>query len=670
MTTSNRPLRWGIIGAGNIAGAFANSLKHAKLGVLTGVASRSLEKAQAFAATHGVPHAWGSYEEALASDEFDAVYLATPHPEHVRWGIATLAAGKHLLCEKPITLNYGETMALIAAAEKHQRVLAEAYMYRAHPQTAKVVSLIREGAIGKVQLIQGSFSFGSGFNPNSRLWNNDLGGGGIMDVGGYPVSYARLIAGASLGKPFADPISLQGHGVVHPETGVDARAVATLKFEGDILAEVSTGIDCAQKNEIVIYGEKGRKQIPTPYTLVQKGLTERTITLQRYWDAPETISIPEEAPVYALEADAFAEAVFAGKKEVAFMSIADTIGNIQTQDLWRKAVGVVYNQEKPENLGRNTFAGRPLQVEKPAKIPHARIPGLAKSVSKVVIGCDNQMNIATGAAVWDEFFEMGGNAFDTAFVYGGGLQEVLLGHWLSQRGVREQSVITVKGAHTPFCTPQHLLDQLEVSLQRLQLDHADIYMMHRDNLDIPVGEFIDVLNQLKNRGKINVFGGSNWTLKRILEANAWAKKHGLQGFNVISNNLSLADMIDPVWAGCESAKTPEYRKLLEQGDIALLPWSSQARGFFTDRAGTDKRDDAELVRCWYSDDNFKRRERAYELAKQKGVESINIALAWVASQPFPIFPLIGPRNIAELRSSVRSFEFELSSQELNWLNLG
>src|SRR5690606_11470554 len=150
--------------------------------------------------------------------------------------------------------------------------------YRAHPQTAKVVSLIREGAIGKVQLIQGSFSFGSGFNADSRLWNNDLGGGGIMDVGGYPVSYARLIAGASLGKPFADPISLQGHGVVHPETGVDARAIATLKFEGDILAEVSTGIDCAQKNEIVIYGEKGRIQIPTPYTLIQKDLKERTIT--------------------------------------------------------------------------------------------------------------------------------------------------------------------------------------------------------------------------------------------------------------------------------------------------------------------------------------------------------------------------------------------------------
>jgi predicted dehydrogenase/aryl-alcohol dehydrogenase-like predicted oxidoreductase len=669
MTTSNRKLRWGIIGAGNIAGAFARSLKHSKHGVLAGIGSRSLEKARQFAETHQIPHAWGSYEEAIASSEIDAFYLATPHPDHVQWGLAILAAGKHLLCEKPITLNYGETMALIAASHKYQRALAEAYMYRAHPQTAKVVELVRSGAIGNVQLIEASFSFGSGFHPDSRLWNNKLGGGGILDVGGYPVSYARLIAGAATGKPFLNPIKLTGHGILHPETGVDARAVATMQFENNILAQVSTGIDCAQRNDVTIYGDKGRIHITTPYTLVDPRLTERTITLQRYWDAPETIAVPEPAPVYALEADAFAEAVFAGKLEADFMTHADTVGNIQAQDLWRNAIGCVYHREHPENIGPNTFAGRPLQVSAPKPMPRGQIPGLTKPVSKLVMGCDNQFHISPAAAVWDDFFEAGGNAFDTAFIYGGGRMEVLLGHWMKQRGVREQSVVTVKGAHTPHCTPYHIQEQLKVSLERLQTDHADVYMMHRDNLDIPVGEFIDVLNQLKNEGKIRVFGGSNWTYKRIVEANTWAKKHGLQGFSVISNNFSLARMIDPVWAGCESANSPDFLDLLKQGEVALLPWSSQARGFFTDRAGPDKKDDAELVRCWYSDDNFKRRERAIELAKQKGVDPINIALAWVTSQPLPIFPLIGPRNIAELRSSLKSFDFELSAQELAWLNL-
>jgi aryl-alcohol dehydrogenase-like predicted oxidoreductase len=193
--------------------------------------------------------------------------------------------------------------------------------------------------------------------------------------------------------------------------------------------------------------------------------------------------------------------------------------------------------------------------------------------------------------------------------------------------------------------------------------------MHRDNLDVPVGEFVDVLNEHAKAGRIRAFGGSNWSLARLREAQAYAEKKGLQKFSCVSNNLSLARMVSPVWAGCVSASGPEFRQWLAESGVALLAWSSQARGFFTGRAHPDRRDDEELVRCWYSEDNFQRRECAIELAREKGVEPINIALAYVLNQPFNAFALVGPRHISETVSTFAGLPIKLTAAELAWLNL-
>ncbi|MGH7214744.1 MAG: aldo/keto reductase, partial [Tepidisphaeraceae bacterium] len=237
------------------------------------------------------------------------------------------------------------------------------------------------------------------------------------------------------------------------------------------------------------------------------------------------------------------------------------------------------------------------------------------------------------------------------------------------RGLREQVVILGKGAHTPYTNPKDLTAQLRESLEHIGTDHLDIYMMHRDNPDVPAGEFIEVLNEHVRAGRIKAFGGSNWSCARVQEANDYARTKGLQGFSAVSNNFSLARMVDPVWEGCISASDAESRAWFERTQVALIPWSSQARGFFTDRAGPDKHDDKELARCWYSDDNFRRKARAEELAKKKDVEPINIALAYVLHQPFPTFPLIGPRQISETISSLKGLEVELTAQEVRWLNL-
>jgi aryl-alcohol dehydrogenase-like predicted oxidoreductase len=300
---------------------------------------------------------------------------------------------------------------------------------------------------------------------------------------------------------------------------------------------------------------------------------------------------------------------------------------------------------------------------------YGEIAGVNKVMSRVILGVDNQPSIAYASAMLDDFYERGGNVFDTAYIYMGGMAEGLLGRWVENRGVREQVVILDKGAHTPFCTPKDLDKQFKTSLERLRTDYVDIYCMHRDNPEVPVGEFVDVINEHVRAGRIKIYGGSNWTIERVNAANEHARRTGQQGMTVLSNNFSLARMIQPPWDGCMSASTTEFRQWLTDTQLPLLPWSSQARGFFLPHVTPDFKGDDEVRRCWFADDNFERKRRAQALAEKYGVETINIALAYVLQQPFPTFPLIGPRTIEETRSSMRSFEFELTADEVRHLNL-
>ena len=299
------------------------------------------------------------------------------------------------------------------------------------------------------------------------------------------------------------------------------------------------------------------------------------------------------------------------------------------------------------------------------------------------MGCDNQPNAPHAAVMFDNYFEHGGNTFDTAHIYGGGRQEALLGGWLANRGVRDDVVVIGKGAHTPANFPDRVAPQLDITLERLQTDYVDLYFLHRDNVDVPVDEWLDVLNAEQAAGRIRVFGASNWSLARVQEANAHAAANGLTPFGAVSNNFSLARMVDPVWPGCIAASDADWRAWLTAEQMPLLPWSSQARGFFTPRfdavaaqatstvdAGFGNQpSDAEMRRCWFAEDNFKRRQRAVELANEKGVAPINIALAYVLSQPFPCFALFGPRTLAETRSSLAALDVTLNERECAWLNL-
>ncbi len=660
-------VRWGIIGAGAIAQTFAAGVAASKTGELVAVGSREQATADAFGSRFDIPNRYGSYERVLTDPDVDAVYISTPHTLHAEWAIRAANAGKHLLVEKPLGINHAEAMAVIEAARENDVFLMEGFMYRCHPQTAKLVELVKSGVIGAVRLIEASFAFRADVKPEHRLANQELAGGGILDVGGYPVSMARLIAGAAMGRDFANPIELHAAGHLGETTRVDEWTAATLKFEGGILAQVMTGTRVPAENVVRIFGDEGWIVVPAPWTL-RGSSPVSSIFVHRSDEAePREVVVDAGAGPWAIEADTVAFFLEARQASSPAMSWEDTLGNVQTQDRWREAIGLVYDAERPE-FPVNRLPARRTSSTTPA-MSYGSIAGVSKSISRLVLGVDNQKTMPHSAVMFDDFIQRGGNTFDTAFVYGNGQCEQLLGRWVEDRGVRDEIVIIGKGAHTPHCNPEAIGIQLTQSLDRLRTDHVDIYMMHRDNPGVPVGEFVSAMNEQKRAGRTRVFGVSNWTIERVDAANEYARLNGLDGISVISNNFSLARMVAPPWTGCLSSADSTWREWLTRTQTPLLPWSSQARGFFAGRAAPSDLSDAELVRCWYSDDNFQRLERVQSLAKSRGVLPIAIALAWVLDQPFPSFPLIGPRTLSETRTSLPALGVSLTPAEVAWLNL-
>jgi predicted dehydrogenase/aryl-alcohol dehydrogenase-like predicted oxidoreductase len=664
---AEKKIRWGLLAAGGIARAFAGALTQTTSGRAVAVASRSLEKAQAFANDFKIPKAYGSYEELLADRGVDAVYISTPHPMHAEWAIKAADAGKHILCEKPLAMNQYDVQAMVEAARRNDVFFMEAFMYRCNPQTQRLVELIKSKVIGDVRMIRATFSFQCGYgNLDSRLMNPALGGGGILDVGCYAVSMSRLIAGAALGRDFAHPLAVQGAGHLG-QTGVDEWAAALLTFEGGIVAQCATGIQLNQEGALMIFGSEGMISVPSPWFCNGREAGKTSLTVTRYDKGPEEIVVDVPKGIYAIEADIVANNLKARQGPSPAMTWADSVSQAVTLDAWRAAIGLTYASDKPEAAAK-TVDRMPLKARKPSRMPYGRIPGVNKPVSRLVMGTMAQQNPAHAALLFDEFYARGGNCFDTAHIYCGGNTERLLGQWIKNRGLREKVVVVAKGAHPPACTPEGIRQQLKESLDRLQTDYADLYFMHRDNTDIPVGEFVDVLNDLKKEGKLRAFGGSNWTTARFEEANAYAKAQRKTPFVALSNNFSLARLASPLWGISIASSDPAVFKWHVKNQVPNFAWSSQARGFFV--PGLVPRERAEDGHdCWRSADNFKRRQRCFELAQKKGVHPLTIVLAYVLAQPFPMWALIGPASLEEGLPSYDALELKLTKSELMWLNL-
>ena len=684
-------LNWGVIGAGAIARVFCNGMRFSKSGRIAAVASRSRAPADALAGPFGVAKRYGDYAALLADDAIDAIYLSTIHPAHAEWAIRAAEAGKHLLVEKPIGMNHPEAGAMIDAAAAHDVFLMEAFMYRCHPQTQRLAELVRAGAVGEVRMIRAVFSYQGRFAPDARTFANALGGGGILDVGCYPASAARLLAGAAAGEPFREPHVVKGCAQLGP-AGTDHYAAATLQFDGGIIAELITGVDCAVPSQLAVYGSEGMLEVPEPWvpcspcrrareplpldTTFPPG---RILLTRRGESEPEAIEVAVDRDLFTYEADTVAEHLAA--RQAPAMSWRDTIGNMKLLDRWREEAGLVYEQERRFHAG--TLAGRPLRRRvgqgrgggraAPA-MQYGAIPGMDKPVARLVQGADRNVTIPYTEVLFDQYFELGGNCFDTSHAYRGGACERNLGAWIRNRGVRDQVVVFEKGGNPPHGNPEGITRELLAGLEGLGLDSVDVWLMHRDNPEVPVGEIVDVLNEHQTAGRMTLFGVSNWSLPRLQEAREYAARNGRNYFSVVSNQFSLARIIDAWWTidgsylYWQSASGPEFRRWFEATQMVLAPWSSQASGFFIENEAEQPRD-RDLARCYHSADNVARRDRARELARKYGVSPVNVALAWVLSQPFPVFPIIGTRLPGETRDCLRALGVALTPDEVRWLDL-
>ncbi len=341
--TTHKTIRWGILACGKIANSFAKALKETEGSELHAVAARDAARAQSFAAEHGAPRAYGSYEALLADPEVDAVYIATIHPHHLEWIAHCAHAGKHVLCEKPLTMNLREAKRAQKVAQDKRVLLREAFMYRHHPQTQQVVDLVESGKIGKVRMIEANFCYNSGVQPESRLQAKALGGGAILDIGCYAMSFCRLIAGRAHDRLFAEPLELKAVGHLDPQLKTDMWSTAVMRFEGDIIGKATAALRIESEKLAVIYGEKGRIFVQNPWHCVGPIRVEFDGAAE-----PEVIVSETSRPLFCYEIESFVGELRGrpiGAREVG-MRADDTIGNIKALDWWRAEIGLAYEADR------------------------------------------------------------------------------------------------------------------------------------------------------------------------------------------------------------------------------------------------------------------------------------------------------------------------------------
>jgi xylose dehydrogenase (NAD/NADP) len=335
----SKTLRWGILGTGNIARQFCADLAKSTRGKVTAVGSRKLETARTFATTHLIPQAVGSYDELVRRTDVDAIYLSLPNSMHHEWTIAALRAGKHVLCEKPLTTCITEAEEMFDVAQKNGRVLVEAFMYRSHPQTLAIVDAVNSGAIGEVKSIRTSFCYRTARVENNIRFKPELNGGAMMDIGCYCINFSRLFAGQ-------EPSDVSAHARFHA-SGVDEIAAAVLKFPSGVLATFICGMSLQADNTATISGSEGYIEIPVPWKpganaqwhlgysappLMDKlqGLHAGTIPPR------QTFTTTATSGPYAMEADDFAAAVLDGV--APRVSPADSLGTMRTLMQVRSAI--------------------------------------------------------------------------------------------------------------------------------------------------------------------------------------------------------------------------------------------------------------------------------------------------------------------------------------------
>jgi predicted dehydrogenase len=325
--------RWGILGAGRIANEFAKGLSVLPNAELVAVGSRTQQKADQFGDAHGVPHRHASYEALAQDPDVDVIYVATPHPMHRDNSLLCLQSGKAVLCEKPFTINAAEVEELITYARQHHLFLMEGMWTRFLPLMGRVRELLAQGVIGDVRMVAADLGFRSNFDPNGRLFAPELGGGALLDVGVYAVSFASMVLGAGVPPRIASMAHLG-------ETGVDEQSAFILGYDQGCLAILFTAVRTNTSHEGLIMGTEGRIRI-------HRELFHPTrLTLSRNGKDDQEIDVPIEGNGFNYEAAEVMSCLRAGKTESAILPLDESLAVMRTMDQIRAPWGLTYPSER------------------------------------------------------------------------------------------------------------------------------------------------------------------------------------------------------------------------------------------------------------------------------------------------------------------------------------
>lgn len=312
---------------------------------------------------------------------------------------------------------------------------------------------------------------------------------------------------------------------------------------------------------------------------------------------------------------------------------------------------------------------------------YLQIPGLRPSLSVIGLGTSafTPETYDRAEALLDAFLDAGGNCIDTAHIYGFGKSEQAVGRWIEERGRRDEIILVGKGCHpvvdpndvfgkewVPRVTPDAIRRDLNESLERLQTDYIDLYLIHRDDEQMPVAPLIEALNAEQAGGRIRAFGVSNWRVERIAEANAYAETHGLNGFVMSSNGFSLPRPHKMFFPGTRFSDSEE-RAWHARHQFPLLAWSSLGAGFMNGKYTREQPGDDIAAQMYTSPGNYERLRRAQALAGQKRVTPVQIGLAYVLRQAFPIIALAGPTTVEHLNENLGALNVELNAQDMLFL---
>lgn len=323
-------VKWGIIGTGAIARIFAEGLSFVEDAQLVAVGSRKQATADSFAKEYGVPKAYPTYEALAQDPNIEMVYISTPHPMHKENALLCIENGKGLLVEKPFTLNRADTEEVIKAAREKQVFMMEAMWTRFIPAVVQVRKLIAEGVIGEVRMFHADFGFDGNPDPKGRLLNPELGGGALLDVGIYPISFAWMVLG--------EPQSVSGYAYLG-DTGVDEQFAGVFHYAGGQLATVAGSVTIDSPREAVIMGTKGQIRVHYPFWFPEK------LTVSVKGTIDNVLTFPVEGSGYRYEAEEVARCLAAGKLESEIMPLDESAAIMGTLDELRRQWGLRYPGE-------------------------------------------------------------------------------------------------------------------------------------------------------------------------------------------------------------------------------------------------------------------------------------------------------------------------------------